>query len=82
MDACECGGGRVCGVHGDLDPSHRDRDAGPDPEELEPEGSGGGAGQVLLADSDVSRSPIPMEWTPPPDGITVCQDGIEHFLTI
>ena len=30
------------GVHGDLDPAHRDRDAGADLEELEAERSGGG----------------------------------------
>ena len=35
VDACEGGGGRVCGVHGDLDPAHRDHDAGAGLEELE-----------------------------------------------
>jgi len=24
-------------------------------------------------------TPEPMEWTPPPDGIAMCQDGTERF---
>ncbi len=46
LDPCERGSVGMGGVHGDLDRSHRDGDAGADPEELEPERSGGGAGQA------------------------------------
>ena len=30
--------------------------------------------------SNTTKVVKPMEWTPPPDGIAMCQDGTERFI--
>ena len=55
MDPREDGCGGVCGVHGDLDPSGADRDAGADLEELEAQRPGGRAGQAGAAERAPER---------------------------